>query len=73
MALTTEFGYYLDHHQAWAERWDGLWLVIVGTKIKGVYKEYYEAMLACVDKGYSPDSFLLIQCSGDVPSEYPPQ
>lgn len=61
MALATEFGYFMDHHNDWVKDYPGKYMAIHGLKILGIHDTFEIAESETI-REYSQGECLIIPC-----------
>lgn len=60
--LDKEFKYYLDHQNELLPKYNGKFIVIVGTDIVGAYDDREDAYYSSLEK-YEPGTFMIQLCT----------
>ena len=51
--------YFRANREAFLEKWAGLFVLISGQEVRGVYKEAYEGIFAANEKRLDADEFVV--------------
>ena len=65
--LDKEFKYYKDHQTELVSKYDGKYIVIIDSKVVGVYETHIEAYTTSKNK-YEVGTFLIQYCSDGEPN-----